>query len=231
MHPISTDKGLIRVGPEGDGGYLLPDDLEGIEALVSPGVGNKQGFDLYFANLGIKVFMADASVDGPIESHPNFFFMKKFLGVFDNHKYISMEAWYNKMNVKTGSDLLLQMDIEGSEYEVLYNIPHHILKQFRIIVIEFHDLDMLWNRQFFNRFKNVFLRLLHSYYVVHNHPNNCCPSFKRGKIEIPPVLEITLYRKDRANKVGYINNFPHNLDVDCTDKRPLCLPEFWYRKD
>jgi len=38
LYPISCDKNLIRFGPKGDGGYLTPDDFEGIEACFSPGV-------------------------------------------------------------------------------------------------------------------------------------------------------------------------------------------------
>ena len=34
---------LVRIGPDEDGGYLLPDDLNGIEALFSPGVSETLG--------------------------------------------------------------------------------------------------------------------------------------------------------------------------------------------
>ena len=121
------------------------------------------------------------------------------------------------------------MDIEGSEYEVIYNIPKSILNRFRIIIIEFHNLDLLWNRHFFYKFKNVFLKLLENHYIVHNHPNNCCPTLKKDDIEIPPVLEMTFYRKDRANVIGYANEFPHQLDVECTAEKPLPLPKCWYK--
>ncbi len=46
LSPLSSDKELIRMGPRGDGGYLLPDDLAGIEALFSPGVNEVSGFEL-----------------------------------------------------------------------------------------------------------------------------------------------------------------------------------------
>ena len=50
-------------GPDGDGGYLVPDDLEGIVACFSPGVSNVAGFEKDCALKGMKVFMADASVE------------------------------------------------------------------------------------------------------------------------------------------------------------------------
>jgi hypothetical protein len=79
----STTCPLIRIGPEADGGYLVPDDLVGITALVSPGVSSEVGFDHAMAERGIEVYMADLSVDGPPVQHPRFHFQKKFLYVVD----------------------------------------------------------------------------------------------------------------------------------------------------
>ena len=45
LRPLSTDKKLIRFGPKGDGGYLLPEDLIGIDACFSPGVADLAGFE------------------------------------------------------------------------------------------------------------------------------------------------------------------------------------------
>ena len=38
LRPVQTKIRLIRVGGANDGGYLIPDDLEGIAACFSPGV-------------------------------------------------------------------------------------------------------------------------------------------------------------------------------------------------
>lgn len=69
LHPRVTDKKLIRLGPNGDGGYLIPDDLIGIEACFSPGVSDISGFEKECANRGMKVFLADKSVEKPPEFH------------------------------------------------------------------------------------------------------------------------------------------------------------------
>jgi hypothetical protein len=37
VSPVATDKQLVRFGPGGDGGYLIPNDLQGVEACFSPG--------------------------------------------------------------------------------------------------------------------------------------------------------------------------------------------------
>lgn len=52
----------------GDGGYLIPDDLEGISACFSPGVDDRATFETSLIARGIPCFLADASVDkAPID--------------------------------------------------------------------------------------------------------------------------------------------------------------------
>ena len=58
LRPRLADQKLIRLGPSGDGGYLVPDDLEDIEACLSPGVALVSGFERDCAALGMKIFMA-----------------------------------------------------------------------------------------------------------------------------------------------------------------------------
>lgn len=77
--PRSTGHDLVRVGPKGDGGYILPDDFDEIKAVYSAGVGFESGFELEFARMGIPCFLADASVSGPAISHPMFAFKREFL--------------------------------------------------------------------------------------------------------------------------------------------------------
>ncbi len=47
-------------------------------------------------------------------------------------------------------DLVPQMDIEGAEYESIISITNGHLRRFRLIVVEFHFLDQLWSRPFFD---------------------------------------------------------------------------------
>ena len=79
LTPRTTTSPLIRLGPLTDGGYVLPNDLDGIEALFSPGVHQESRFEKDCALLGMKVFMADKSVEGPAEEHPSFNFINTFV--------------------------------------------------------------------------------------------------------------------------------------------------------
>lgn len=93
LKPITYGKELIRMGPKGDGGYLVPDDLAGIEACFSPGVDRISGFEKDCANLGMNVFMADKSVQKPAESHDLFHFTKKYLGVTTDDDFMTLDDW------------------------------------------------------------------------------------------------------------------------------------------
>ena len=77
--PVTGSWDLIRVGPEGDGGYLVPDTLENIGYCFSPGVDYVAGFEADLSNRGIPSFMADYSVSAPPVDNPHFHFLKKFV--------------------------------------------------------------------------------------------------------------------------------------------------------
>lgn len=229
LQPKITEKRLIRIGGEKDGGYLVPDDLEGIEACFSPGVGGKSRFELECARLGMEIFMADASVDKPGVSHPKFNFQKKFLGKRQKKNFTTLQKWLNSSDVKADSDLLLQMDIEGYEYEVLNSTSIDNLKRFRIIIIEFHGLSLLGLPYFFQRSKKALEKLLVNHTCVHIHPNNCCGIKEVKGIKVPEVAEFTFLRNDRIQKTRKANAFPHFLDRDSTDHESISLPEVWYK--
>lgn len=228
LRPVSTNYELIRVGPKGDGGYLLPNDLENIEALFSPGVGELSLFENDCTKYGMKIFLADKSVDGPSVENEMFVFEKKFIGASANDDFLTLDTWVNKSNLLESSDLMLQMDIEGYEYEALLSASNHLMNRFRIIVIEFHELNSLFSKGFFDKFSNVFDKILQNHECVHIHPNNCCKTVKKGDIEIPSVMEFTFIRKDRIKEKTFTRTFPHKLDVDLVKAEPLVLPKCWY---
>lgn len=229
LHPLQTDKELIRLGPVGDGGYLVPNDLEGIEACFSPGVGLLSVFEEDCAKRNMEVFMADKSVAGPAVQNEKFHFIKRFIGPITNEDFITMDDWVNESPVSKDSDLLLQMDIENHEYFSIMNMSSSLLKRCRIIVIEFHQVHKLWNREFFNVASTVFERLLQNHICVHNHPNNARDLYVREGVEIPSLIELTFIRKDRVKTQSPQTQFPHPLDSDCTSRPTVVLPKNWHK--
>jgi hypothetical protein len=221
---------LIRIGGNGDGGYLIPDDLEGIEYCFSAGVGAVADFESHLATLNIRSFLADHSVDSLPSERPEFTFDRKFLSANDNEISFTLKSWRDKYLKYYTGDLLLQMDIEGFEYEVLIGTPTDVLSNFRIMVIECHYLDKIFDPFIHNLYKAYFEKILKYFHVAHIHPNNCCGSVRKGRIEVPRILEFTFYNKSRVSHTTYKREFPHPLDRDnVAANKTLHLPECWYR--
>jgi hypothetical protein len=231
LRPLPAGYGLLRIGAEGDGGYLLPHDLDGIEHCFSPGVAQMAEFELALAdNFGMKCFLADNSVTGPPIDHPRFDFVRKHLGMRDDERRMRLESWITgKLGSATSADLLLQMDIEGSEFEVIIDTSDEILRRFRIMVIEFHRLQLLFNRDAVHLLTAVFEKIARNFTVVHMHPNNYSRTYQSGDIEIPSVLEITFLRKDRVRQQVGALRFPHPLDrMNAAGRPDIILPRIWY---
>ncbi|MCF0071397.1 FkbM family methyltransferase [Dyadobacter sp. CY261] len=230
LRPYNPGIDLIRVGPNGDGGYLVPDDLEDIGACFSPGVYTVSEFEMECFRRGMRLFLADKSVDKPILSldDSSYHFLKKHVGCTNTDDLITLDTWFNDFYGKKDKDILLQMDIEGSEYLTLTAASNDLLERCRIIVVEFHDLHKLWNPEFFRLANEVFGKILQTHTCVHIHPNNCIGLYKRLNIEIPPIAEFTFLRNDRFVKKSRQTEFPHPLDFDNMKREHIALPKQWY---
>ena len=229
LKPVSTDKKMIRLGPNGDGGYLVPDDLQGIEACFSPGVDCISGFEKDCANMGMKVFLADGSVDSAAEHHDLFGFTKKNVGITSNDDFMTIDDWVAMSLPESRGELMLQVDVEGYEYEVFMGMSQNLMNRLRIIVAEFHSLNELWNKPFFQLVSRVFEKIHQTHTCVHIHPNNCCGAVSKGDVEIPLIMELTFLRNDRINTKLPTDVFPHPLDYDNTENPALPLPPCWYK--
>ncbi|MBJ6123345.1 hypothetical protein [Sphingomonas mollis] len=105
---------MIRCGGDADGAHLLPDDLDGITALFSPGVEAVATFETEIVARGMICYMADASVTSPPLHNAAFRFDAKFLGLRDSLEYTTIDSWVNTYEAGN-HDPLLQIDIEGAE--------------------------------------------------------------------------------------------------------------------
>jgi len=217
LEPLEIDAPLIRVGPDKDGGYVLPDDLTDISALFSPGVSREIGFDHAMADRGVECFLADASIDVPPNLRPNMHFISKFVGTSDDRQLITMQSWIDRSEV-VGSELMLQMDIEGAEYDVLHTVSPEILARFRLIILEIHDLQRLAERAWLNRFSAVISKLNSGHVLCHLHTNNAGGFFEFDGRIVPEVIELSYIRADRVRPTGVTAKIPHPLDIPNTRK-------------
>jgi hypothetical protein len=229
LYPVKTKYELIRVGGDNDGGYLLPNDLSGIATCFSPGVDVTASFEQDLLNRGIRSHLADWSVDAPPAGLEVASFEKKFLSGVNDDQFMTLEFWVRNKGNYLG-DFILQMDIEGHEYETILAAPINILRRFRIIAMEIHNAEAWFNNPIaWGCVRTFFGKLLADFHVVHNHPNNNCPFIEVDGILIPTTFELTLLRKDRAAPEGYCTQFPHPLDQpNVLDKPDRPLPPSLY---
>ena len=217
LRPVATKHGLIRLGPRGDGGYLIPNDLAELEACFSPGVGHTSGFERDCAAAGMQVFMADGSVTGPADSSDAFHFLRKNLGSITDGDTITLDDWVAESLPGSNSDLLLQMDIEGAEFEALLHTTDRLLARFRIIVVEIHEMHRFAEPAFLDRAATTFGKILRNHVCVHIHPNNCCGSTEVAGVVVPYIAEFTFLHRDRVGhrlRRRFVDSFPHPLDAD-----------------
>ena len=224
--PKVINKDLIRIGSDGDGGYIIPDDLGGISSCLSPGVDRTSDFEDELSQLEINSYLLDASVTRPPISNPKFTFRKNFLGSFDSGEYISIETWL--LDVKEKPDYILQMDIEGYEYEVLESISKRNLLKFRILVIEFHCLEKILNPFFFDRLTKIMDIILEHFVIAHTHMNNSDRLIKYKGENIPRTMEVSFIRKDRV-KIEYGEpTLPNKLDkLNRPELQSYPYPKCW----
>lgn len=222
LRPFRTEHRLVRLGARHDGGYLVPDDLEGLTACFSPGVGTIAAFEADIESRGIPAFLLDPTVPPPGGFERRF--EARFLGTVTSDTSTTLEDWVARAVGPEPGAPLLQMDIEGDEWDVLESASRELLRRFRIVVVELHDLDRMRDPEWLSRHLGIIQRLMRDFVVVHLHANNCCvPVTVRG-IAIPPVLEVTLHRRDRVMHADPLVDAHHPMDrpnlTDLPD-RPL----------
>ena len=228
LRPQDNGHSLIRVGGPGDGGYLIPDDLRDITELFSPGSNKLSNFEKELAeHWEIKSYICDSIEEKPDDLSSFQDFTPAWVGPYtDGDKLISLTQWIEEKSQSSG-DLMLQMDIEGAEFQTLMSVSTKLIKRFRIIVIELHFLEALKNRWAFEQIYSPFFnKLLGNFDVIHVHPNNCCGVWTFGDIEYPRLVELTLHRKDRSKYLSPRKSSRNELDQPCVSSNPDLSIEF-----
>ena len=108
--------------------------------MLFPGSCSISGFESDCTDLNIRVYLADTSEDAPALEPPLFEFSKKFLGGDAKGDFITPDQGVEESLKSTRCDLIIQLNIEGFEYEILDFASKELVNRFRIIVIEFHGL-------------------------------------------------------------------------------------------
>jgi hypothetical protein len=225
---------LVRVGGENDGGYLVPAFLEEIDYCFSPGVDYTATFEAALGKrYGVKSFLADASVSSAPASGFEHEFLKKFLGARTDGDFITLSDWVGASNIEEDANVVLQMDIEGGEYDVLLFESAEFFARFPWMVIEFHRCDRLFLKDFHVIFSTCFEKIFRNFSICHVHPNNCCGIAVVEGVELPRVVEVTFVRNDLVDRlrIGDPVSLPHRLDMkNVPENEDIMMPAVWWEK-
>jgi hypothetical protein len=229
LRPQYPPDELVRIGGARDGGYLVPKDIDSYELLISPGVGDSYEFDRHFFGRGVPSVLVDASVDVP--QQPHMVHLKKFLGGYSSETdgLVSLHDLLQQYGAGK-SRIVLEMDIEGAEYEVLAATPESVLDRFGVIAMEAHHLTGLCYRGMLPVIEMGFERLLKNHFVAHIHVNNSGPVVPYRGAEIPDTIELTLLHRAFYQPVPQARfTSPHPLDVPSLAHVPETpVPRSWW---
>jgi hypothetical protein len=191
------DLPLTRLGSERDGGYVVLDKDYNDSFLISGGILNDNNFELALAKLGARAHQVDYSIIEPPVAHPSLTFSAERL-VGENKKKLNFDVTLDELVAKTtsakNSELLLKLDIEGSEWEIFET--SNSLHKFSQIFLELHYLDRLANTKYAESSIDALEKLLKSFFPVFISGNNCCGFVTLGGFVLPRVMELTLLNRD-----------------------------------
>lgn len=205
----------IRLGREHDGGYILVDDFHESNGIVySLGIADDISFDKDLANRGYEVYMYDNSIECPPEEHGLFHFFKYGIGCGANLH--TLDDILIENNHLTNKNMILKMDIEGFEYETIYDIDEVNLQRFSQIIIEFHDIISYNNLLIF-----PVLEKLNKYFqCVHIHGQDVAPIVRIGSDKIlPNYIEATYLNKSKYEFTNDKCILPLPIDMSTYEHR------------
>ena len=220
LFPINLTKEVVwkRFGSRFDGGYLLIDDVSKSDICISLGVGNHYSFDLDISTRCQEVIMFDHTVDVPEISAHNVTFNKIGISTSPASGFTTLEQILNSIPLE--SDLILKIDIEGTEWDVFDVITEQSLIRFRQIIVEFHDFFQVGNTTLFNKMSSSLTKLSRTHHLMNFHANNWANFHTIVGVPLPDVIEATYLRRESEDPISYrivpLNgtlNDPNNQDL------------------
>lgn len=212
---------LVRVGGQGDGGYVVP-DISGFDFYIGAGVGasyslTKDDHD-YMKHFGITDYLFfDATTKDVPDDAPNF-----------RRQNIGTDTDLSK-EVQGYSNVFLKMDIENCEWNWILGASQETLKKFKLIVMEMHfigypeelgDNDVVMFEKL-----TAFKKLLKTHKPVHAHGNNYSPQIIGfDNYVVPSITEFTFLRNEFVTDEFSDVKLP--LDIDCLNDSRLPPKDF-----
>lgn len=208
---ISDSK--LRIGSDGDGGYVMPASSRRSNTVLSIGIGNEVSFDDELAALGARVIQFDHTIEASPSRHPNVEFHRKGWGAHDGGGFVSLRSMVDLIDWTAARHPILKFDTEGAEWSCLGEAASEDLARFEVLTGEFHDFQHLTDRGYHDRVSSVFEKLGRTHRVIHLHANNAGGLLMMGGVPFPRLLELTWMHKSSATFHGHSSEpIPGPLD-------------------
>lgn len=214
---------LIRVGGQGDGGYIMVDRLREGQVAVSIGVGSDDSWELDLAGRGLFASQFDHTVQQAPSRHPNLSFHPFGLASPSNAKLVPELLDISAITETSASEwgrppTLLKIDVEGAEWESLATVDPQSLVDYEQILVELHGLHLATANRNWSRAFEALNRLTDNHAPVHVHPNNSWPLLDVAGVPVPHTLEVSLLRRDLVGQQPQSGQQPD--DHACVPDRP-----------
>jgi len=211
----------LRVGGEGDGGYVMLDDFAPVRHALSLGVGPDVSWDSAVAERGLRVFQYDDTVEASPRAHQHFVFHRNHVvAQAKSPEDVTLQQILGSEALAGDNEIVAKIDIEGCEWDILAATPSKDLARIRQLAVEFHRMrdfsDLAWRRTAFAALRN----LAATHCCIHIHGNNWVPFTVVGGVPFPDGFEATFVRRADHAAVPSTAIFPTELDRPCDPKRP-----------
>lgn len=204
-----TDK--IRLGSLKDGGYVVSSQNLNANKLISVGCDNQTSFEKDFLSINPKSNIDIYDINNVCD----------FASRHSNVNFYNIEVnSFEQLNID--SNCIVQMDIEGSEYDVFSNYSGNF-EYVQQLIIEFH---FHFNSDS-SGWENVLKKINESFYLVHVHGNNCAPITQYDPV--PDAIECTYVNKNRFSNVPAKEDIAYPIELDktnCNNREDFVL-DWW----
>lgn len=204
--PVQHNLQLRLIGGAGDGSYYVPAEIMAcLSFVVSPGYGGVKRFEDEISDFGIPSIILDGNYTEPNDLKSNQKFINSFLSKSTDQflNSISLSDLLDKEKAFFKGKGLLQIDIEGEEWEIFSTIRRDTLRSFFVICVEFHELDrLIFDLAFSKRVAKTISTLSMDFSCVHSRENPFGGYTRFGKSKLPKVVEVTLVQNDLLHKMS-----------------------------
>ena len=212
-------KRKVRLGSEFDGGYITiePETRQEKDGIAySFGISTYDPWSLEMVERGYNVFQYDGTIENGPYNHPMIHFFKYMITgssrLKKNEKNIRQIL---KDNNHYDKNIMVNIDIEGGEWDLFESITNEEIMHFEQIIVEFHGF--LPSDDKITKKMEILKKINETHQCIHIHANNgACPNLATillGFRQFPFLIEATYLRKDPSYEfVECLDEFPGNLD-------------------